>query len=57
LDWATNLTRAGFVVAAVENHYFPRRFLPWPKLMPGSMHRLLDRRMGTMAYFSLQRRA
>lgn len=52
-DWAAMLTKAGFRVDGHEIHYFPRRFLPFARLIPAALHRMLDRLLGTMVYFNL----
>lgn len=45
----------GFEILNVEVHFFPRRFLPYPNLVPRWLHRLLDRWLGTMIYLQLRK--
>jgi SAM-dependent methyltransferase len=52
-DWGRNLSQVGFRVDGADNHFFPKRFLPLPSLIPVWAHRLLDLRLGTMVYFRL----
>ena len=54
-QWQQDLADAGFSVTGVENHFFPRRFLPSSALIRTSLHRLLDSAFGTMVYFRLQK--
>ena len=44
-----------FSVERVEVHYFPRRFLPFHRLMPRWLHAILDRFAGTMLYVTLRK--
>jgi SAM-dependent methyltransferase len=53
--WRSLLERAGFSYLRHEDHFFPRRFIPSGAWIPDSVHRLLDRRFGTMVYFDLRR--
>jgi SAM-dependent methyltransferase len=53
--WVEDFERVGFHVVGVEDHFFPRRFLPFGAFMPAPVHRLLDSRLGTMAYYRLRR--
>jgi SAM-dependent methyltransferase len=54
-EWTAELNQAGWQVVEIENHFFPRRFLAMPSLMPDWLHRFLDARFGTMAYFRLHK--
>jgi SAM-dependent methyltransferase len=54
-EWANMLHAVGYRVQAVEVHYFPKRFLPFARFVPERVHRRLDRRLGTMAYFTLSK--
>lgn len=54
-EWAADLTAAGWQVTKIENHFFPRRFLALPSLVPDWLHRLLDSHLGTMVYFRLRK--
>lgn len=54
-QWRDMLIKAGFTYERHEVHFFPRRFVPTPRLIPEAMHRALDRRLGTMVYFDLLR--
>jgi ubiquinone/menaquinone biosynthesis C-methylase UbiE len=54
-EWGIDLRNAGFTVSGVENHFFPRRFLPAASLVPAWLHRVLDAGLGTMVYFSLRK--
>jgi 2-polyprenyl-3-methyl-5-hydroxy-6-metoxy-1,4-benzoquinol methylase len=56
-EWAALFSAAGFQVTGVERHFFPLRFVPSALPFRGALHRLLDRWLGTMAYFSLQKPA
>ena len=56
-DWNRLLTGAGFSVDGSELHFFPKRFLPLSSVVPTSIHRWLDRRLGTMIYFRLHKPA
>lgn len=51
--WRQDLEQVGFRVDAHEHHFFPRRMLPRPNLMPEAVHRLIDRSVGLMVYFRL----
>lgn len=42
-----------FDILGVEVHFFPRRFLPYPNLIPRWLYRLLDRWLGLMIYVQL----
>lgn len=53
--WAEDLRRTGFEVIATERHFFPKRFIPAGRLMPGFVHRLADGALGTMVYFNLRK--
>jgi len=44
-----------FDLLNVEVHFFPRRFLPYPNLVPRWLHRSLDHWLGTMIYLQLQK--
>ena len=52
-EWVRLLQKAGFKVEKSELHYFPKRFIPFQKLIPRAVHRLFDRFFGTMIYFHL----
>ncbi|HLF59410.1 MAG TPA: methyltransferase domain-containing protein [Alphaproteobacteria bacterium] len=52
-EWAAMLEKAGFRVGHFEVHFFPRRFLPFARFVPSTLHRLLDALVGTMVYFDL----
>ena len=54
-DWQAMLEICGFAVSSREIHFFPRRFVPAGRWIPSALHRLLDTRLGTMAYFDLTR--
>ena len=54
-EWAAMLARTGFRVKSAEVHFFPRRFLPFARLVPGFVHYWLDRGLGTMVYFTLEK--
>jgi len=55
-EWANLLEKVGFKVQFIENHYFPKRFVPFNKFIPRFVHYLLDKYIGTMAYFELIKR-
>jgi ubiquinone/menaquinone biosynthesis C-methylase UbiE len=44
-----------FVIEDREIHYFPRRFLPFPGLVPRWLHHLLDVCAGTMVYVTVRK--
>ena len=52
-EWRRILQDAGFTVISHELHFFPRRFIPFSAVIPGFVHRLCDRWLGTMVYFEL----
>jgi len=52
-DWQTALEAAGWRVISSETHYFPARMVPLLRKVPRSIHRLLDKYLGTMVYFTL----
>jgi len=52
-EWAGLLEKAGFRIRQSEVHFFPRRFLPFARLVPEILHRFLDAHIGTMVYFDL----
>ncbi len=52
-EWARLLCEARFVVEKHELHFFPKRFIPFGRVIPRLIHRLLDRWFGTMVYFEL----
>ena len=54
-EWAMLLNKCGFKVVKHENHFFPKRFLPFSKYIPTNVHYLLDRWFGTMIYFYLKK--
>jgi SAM-dependent methyltransferase len=54
-DWTRLLREGGFVVERHEIHFFPRRFIPFQRMIPRFVHRLLDRTIGTMVYFDLRK--
>jgi hypothetical protein len=56
-EWSRWLEDAGFAIDSYELHFFPKRFIPAGRLIPASMHALLDRHLGTMIYFNLRARA
>lgn len=51
--WAEDLKSVGFKVVSHETHFFPRRFVPMGKAIPGFIHHGFDRLAGTMVYFHL----
>ncbi len=53
--WAQMLRQVGYNVTRAEVHYFPKRFLPFARLVPVFLHRWLDRKAGTMVYFTLSK--
>ncbi len=53
--WTRLLRDAGFIVERHEIHFFPRRFIPLGRIIPCSVHQLLDRTLGTMVYFDLRK--
>jgi 2-polyprenyl-3-methyl-5-hydroxy-6-metoxy-1,4-benzoquinol methylase len=53
--WAGILRDAGFKVLGYERHFFPRRFIPLQGIVPRPVHHLLDRMLGTMVYFRLEK--
>jgi SAM-dependent methyltransferase len=55
-EWTRLLRQAGFDVLGYERHFFPRRFIPFGRLVPRPVHRLLDATLGTMVYFRLIKR-
>jgi len=54
-DWAADLTSVGFRVTGKEVHFFPKRFVPLGRFVPGALHHLLDRVFGTMVYFNVSK--
>lgn len=54
-EWSDMLKQAGFIINSHELHYFPKRFVPFNRVIPDSIHYLLDRYLGTMIYFDLQK--
>jgi ubiquinone/menaquinone biosynthesis C-methylase UbiE len=54
-DWILDLEAAGWKVRSVERHYFPRRMVPLFSRVPRWLHKFLDMRFATMAYFSVER--
>lgn len=52
-EWSKMLRQAGFVISGYELHFFPKRFMPFSRLIPDFIHYLLDRYLGTMIYFNL----
>ncbi|MCL4503897.1 MAG: class I SAM-dependent methyltransferase [Deltaproteobacteria bacterium] len=54
-QWAKVLREVGFQVVEHENHFFPRRFLPFSKWIPAWVHQILERCFGTMVYFRLKK--
>lgn len=52
-EWGEIIKNEGFIVTNNETHFFPKRFLPFHKLVPTPLHYLLDRFLGTMVYFNL----
>lgn len=52
-EWRQILRDAGFTVTGHEQHFFPRRFIPFSSAIPNFVHRLCDRWFGTMVYFEL----
>lgn len=54
-EWSELLRKAGFEINKHEIHFFPKRFLPFNKLIPGFVHYFLDRYFGTMIYFELRK--
>jgi SAM-dependent methyltransferase len=54
-DWAADLRAAGWTVDGWGVHFFPKRFLPFARWVPGWVHRCLDGAFGTMAYFHLRK--
>jgi SAM-dependent methyltransferase len=53
MDWVKILEETGYNIKKIENHYFPKRFMPFNKYIPEFGHRILDKYFGTMVYFSL----
>ncbi|MDH5509469.1 MAG: class I SAM-dependent methyltransferase [Nitrospinota bacterium] len=54
-QWRTVLRDAGFRVTGSELHFFPKRFIPLGRFIPRLVHRALDRLLGTMIYFHLEK--
>ena len=54
-DAAVDALLGGFVIERREIHYFPRRFLPFPRFVPRWLHRLLDSYAGTMIYVTVRK--
>lgn len=52
-EWSVMLRQAGFIISGYQIHYFPKRFIPFSRLIPVFFHYLLDRYFGTMIYFNL----
>lgn len=52
-EWSKMLRQAGFVISGYELHFFPKRFMPFSRLIPDFIHYLLDKYLGTMIYFNL----
>ena len=53
--WRNFLVAAGFNIRGHEIHFFPRRFVPYGRMIPRPAHLLLDRVLGTMVYFDLEK--
>ena len=54
--WAKLLEETGYQIKKIENHFFPKRFMPFNKYIPDFVHMILDKFFGTMVYFSLIKR-
>ena len=55
-EWTKMLQHAGFSIQGYEIHFFPKRFIPFnDNTLPGFIHYLLDRFLGTMIYFNLKK--
>lgn len=56
-EWGDMLKQAGFIINSHQLHFFPRRFIPFKKVIPRFIHWLLDKYLGTMVYFDLHKPA
>lgn len=56
-EWGGILKQAGFAVKDSRLHFFPKRFIPFKKMIPDFAHYILDRCLGTMVYFDLHKPA
>lgn len=54
-QWCDELELVGWTVVSSEVHYFPVRMVPLLQRVPRWIHYLLDRYLGTMVFFTLQR--
>lgn len=52
-EWGEMLRQAGFIINSWQLHFFPKRFIPFNKIIPNFIHYLLDRYFSTMIYFDL----
>ena len=55
--WSALLEKTGFRIEKYELHYFPKRFIPFHRIIPDFVHRLCDRWFGTLIYFQLTKPA
>jgi len=51
--WAKIMKEANYQILLMENHFFPKRFIPFNKYIPEYLHKVLDKKYGTMVYFNL----
>lgn len=54
-EWVRIMEEVGFVVTHHSPHFFPRRFFPFPHLVPRWFHKLMDNKFGVMIYMSLSK--